>query len=138
MVLKELKEIFEEKLTKGEWENNVLLNLELSQYSKYHIPIEIIIRGKDSKGNNLYIMGNKNEFGFPNFFPEETIKVYDHIPTLLELYYDLFINKNSSLKLETLLFLSIDNNRYFNWGNATSVESIRKVFSFADTILICN
>ena len=73
MVLKELKEIFEEMLTKGEWENNVLLNMELSQYSKYRIPIEIIIRGKDSKGNNLYIMGNKNEFGFPNFFPEESV-----------------------------------------------------------------
>ena len=83
-------------------------------------------------------MGNKNEFGFPNFFPEETIKVYDHIPTLLELYYDIFINKNSSLKLETLLFLSIDYNKYFNLGNATSIESIKKVFSFDDTILICN
>ena len=87
MILKELKEIFEEMLTKGEWENNVLLNMELSQYSKYHIPIDIILKGKDNKQNDLYVIGNKNELGFPNFFPEEIIKTYNHIPNLLELYY---------------------------------------------------
>ena len=60
MILKELKEIFEEMLTKGEWENNVLLNMELSQYSKHHIPIDIILKGKDNKGNNLYEEGRAN------------------------------------------------------------------------------
>lgn len=138
MILKELKEIFEEMLTKGEWENNVLLNMELSQYSKYHIPIDIILKGKDNKQNDLYVIGNKNELGFPNFFPKEIIKTYNHIPNLLELYYDLFISKSSPLNTETKLFLSIDYDKYFNLGNVASIESIKKVFSFDDTILICN
>lgn len=138
MILEELKEIFEEMLTKGKWENNILLNMELSQYSKYHIPIDIIMKGTDSKGKDLCIIGNKNELGFPNFFPKEIIKIYDHIPTLLELYYDLFIKKSSVLKLETILFLSVDYKKYFNLENVVSIESIKKVFSFDDIILICN
>lgn len=138
MILKELKEIFEEMLTKGEWKNNVLLNMELSQYSKYHIPIDIILKGKDNKQNDLYVIGNKNELGFPNFFPEEIIKTYNHIPNLLELYYDLFVSKSLSLNPETKLFLSIDYDKYFNLGNVASIENIKKVFSFDDTILICN